>query len=52
MRKNYKKIELYVEKTGDVIRTLRFHNEKEFFYFLDRFKQMGYPNYCWRDITK
>jgi hypothetical protein len=52
IRKNYKIIELYEEKTGDVVRTLRFYSEKDFFYFLDRFKQMRYPGYRWRALKK
>lgn len=52
MRKKFKKIELYVEKTGFVMRTLRFNNEKEFFNFLEGFKQMRYPGYSWRDVKK
>ena len=52
MPKNYKKIELYQEKTGDSVRTIIFHNEKEFIYFLDRFKQMRYPGYRWRALKK
>ncbi|MGC9385131.1 MAG: hypothetical protein ACP5D6_11080 [Kosmotogaceae bacterium] len=52
MKKKYRKIELYTEKTGSVIRTLRFTNEKEFFDFLAGFNQMRYPGYSWRDVKK
>jgi len=53
--KNYKtKIELFTEKTGDVIRVLRFRKSKDFTEFLKDFKAMRYPGYGWRykDIRK
>ncbi len=41
-------IELFDEKTGDVVRTIRFHNPREFDEFLKGFKAMRYPGYGWR----
>jgi hypothetical protein len=48
MEKNYWAIELFAEKTGDVVRNIRFHNHKEFFEFLNGFRRMRYPGYGWR----
>jgi len=48
MDRNYGTIELFAKKTGDVVRTIRFHNQKEFHEFLKGFKRMGYPGYGWR----
>ncbi len=41
-------IELFDEKTGEVVRVLRFHNSKAFDEFLKDFKAMRYPGYSWR----
>jgi hypothetical protein len=43
-----KVVELFNEKTGDVVRVIRFRNLKAFNDFLDDFKAMRYPNYSWR----
>jgi hypothetical protein len=48
MQKNYGTIELFAEKTGYVVRTIRFHNQKEFYEFLKSFRRMRYPGYGWR----
>ena len=40
-----KSIELFHEKSGEVIRTIRFKNPKDFNYFLYGFKSMRYPDY-------
>lgn len=48
MDKNYGKIELFAEKTGDVVRIIRFNNQKEFCEFLTGFRKMRYPGYGWR----
>ena len=40
MQKNYGTIELFAEKTGYVVRTIRFHNQS--------FRRMRYPGYGWR----
>ncbi len=47
-----KKIELFDEKTGIVVRTIRFHNSISFDEFLKGFKAMRYPGYSWRYICK
>jgi hypothetical protein len=47
--KKFKKvIELFDEKTGEVVRVIRFQNTKEFDEFLKSFKAMRYPGYGWR----
>jgi hypothetical protein len=53
MVKKYRKsIELYQEKSGDVVRIIRFKNPKDFDYFLYGFKLMRYPGYNWRYCKK
>ncbi len=46
------KIELFDEKTGDVVRVIRFRNLIAFDEFLKDFKAMRYPGYSWRYIEK
>ena len=46
------KIELFDEKTGVVVRTIRFKNLISFDEFLKSFKAMRYPGYSWRYIDK
>ena len=41
-------IELFDEKTGDVVRAIRFRNSIAFDEFLKGFKAMRYPGYGWR----
>ena len=41
-------IELFTEKTGDVVRLIRFRNEHEFNEFIKSFNAMRYPGYGWR----
>jgi hypothetical protein len=41
-------IELFDEKTGNVIRTISFESPKEFDEFIKGFKGMRYPGYGWR----
>jgi hypothetical protein len=41
-------IELFDEKTGDVVKLLRFRNSIAFYEFLKGFKAMRYPGYGWR----
>ena len=49
----YKKvIELFDEKTGEVVRVIRFRNSIAFNEFLKDFKAMRYPGYGWRYIDK
>jgi len=43
-----KVIELFYEKTGEVVRTIRFHSPKEFDEFVKGFKEIRYPGYSWR----
>jgi hypothetical protein len=43
-----KVVELFNEKTGDVVRVIRFRNLKTFNNFLKDFEAMRYPNYSWR----
>jgi hypothetical protein len=45
---NKKIIELFDEKTGNVVRTISFGNSKEFDSFKKDFKAMRYPGYGWR----
>ena len=45
---NKKVIELFDEKTGDVIRTFCFSNLKEFYEFVKGFNEKKYPGYGWR----
>ena len=40
-----KSIELFHEKSGEIVRTIRFKNPKDFDYFLYGFKSMRYPGY-------
>ncbi len=47
-----KKIELFNEKTGVVVRTIRFHNRISFDEFLKGFRAMRYPGYGWRYSIK
>jgi hypothetical protein len=47
--KSKKSIELFREKSGEVVRTIRFKNQKEFEYFLSGYNSMRYPGYKWRD---
>jgi len=49
VRTKYKEvIELFDEKTAEVVRSIRFHNPQEFDEFLKGFKAMRYPGYGWR----
>jgi hypothetical protein len=41
-------IELFDEKTGEVVRTISFHSPKEFNEFIKGFKKMRYPGFGWR----
>ena len=41
-------IELFDEKTGETVRSLRFRSPNEFNEFLTGFKAMRYPGFCWR----
>ena len=41
-------IELFDEKTEELVRVIRFRNSTEFDKFLKNFKAMRYPGYGWR----
>ena len=41
-------IELFDEKTGEVVRLVHFHTPNEFNEFLKGFKAMRYPGYGWK----
>jgi hypothetical protein len=43
-----KVIELFDEKTGNVVRSICFRSPKEFDEFVKGFKEMRYPGYAWR----
>jgi hypothetical protein len=45
-------IELFDEKTGEVVRVIRFRNLIAFEEFLKDFRAMRYPGYGWRYIDK
>jgi len=45
-------IELFNEKTGEIVRKIRFRNSIAFNEFLKDFKAMRYPGYSWRYIDK
>lgn len=49
----YKKVvELFNEKTGEVVRVIRFRNILAINDFLEAFDAMRYPGYGWRYIEK
>jgi hypothetical protein len=49
-KKKYKKsIELFHEKSGELVRIIRFKNSKDFDNFLYGYSSMRYPGYNWRD---
>ena len=41
-------VELFDEKTNEIVRVIRFNNPKDFEQFLEDFKLMRYPGYSWR----
>jgi len=45
---NKKVIELFNEKTGEIVRTICFRSPKEFDAFIKSFNEMRYPGYGWR----
>jgi hypothetical protein len=52
MGNGYRTIELYAEKTGIVVRKIRFRNQRDFDEFLNGFRSMRYPGYNWRYLDK
>jgi hypothetical protein len=47
-----KSIELFDEKTNEVVRVIHFRNPKDFEKFLEDFRLMRYPGYSWRYFDK
>jgi len=45
-------IELFDEKTNEVVRKNLFKNPKDFNKFLEDFRLMRYPGYGWRYVDK
>jgi len=43
-----KTIELFDEKTNEIVRKIHFKNSKDFDKFLEDFRLMRYPGYSWR----
>ena len=49
-KKKYKKsIELFHEKSGELVGVIRFKTPKEFDYFIYSYRLMRYPGYNWRN---
>ncbi len=47
-----KSIELFDEKTSEVVRKITFRDSKDFEQFLEDFRMMRYPGYGWRYVDK
>ena len=45
-------IELFDEKTNEIVRKIRFRSSKDFDKFIEDFKLMRYPGYSWRYVDK
>ncbi len=45
-------VELFDEKTNEIVRVIRFNNPKDYDKFLEDFKLMRYPGYKWRYVDK
>ena len=45
-------IELFDEKSNVVVRKITFRNSRDFEQFLEGFRLMRYPGYCWRYLDK
>ena len=45
-------IELFDEKTNEIVRKIRFRSLKDFDKFLEDFTLMRYPGYRWRYVDK
>ena len=41
-------IELFDEKTNEIVRKIHFRNQKDFDKFIEDFTLMRYPGYSWR----
>jgi hypothetical protein len=50
-KKRFKKsVELFNEKSGNVVRVIKFENQKDFDNFLYGYNSMRYPGYKWRFV--
>jgi hypothetical protein len=47
-----KTIELFDEKTNEIVRRINFKNPKDFDKFIEDFRLMRYPGYRWRYVDK
>ena len=45
-------IELFDEKTNEIVRVIRFRSSKDFNKFIEDFTLMRYPGYRWRYVDK
>ncbi len=52
MSNSYRTIILFAEKTGIVVRKIRFRNQRDFDEFLNGFRSMRYPGYNWKYLDK
>jgi hypothetical protein len=51
-KKFREKIELFDEKTDEIVRKIHFRSSKDFDKFLEDFTLMRYPGYRWRYVDK
>jgi hypothetical protein len=51
-KKFNKSIELFHEKSGELVRVIRFKKSQDFDNFLSAYRSMRYPGYNWRDCKK
>jgi len=47
-----KTIELFDDKTNEVVRKIHFKNSKDFDKFIEDYTLMRYPGYSWRYVDK
>ncbi len=45
-------IELFDEKTNEIVRKIHFKNQRDFNKFIEDFTLMRYPGYRWRYVDK
>ena len=43
-----KSVELFNEKSGEIVRVIQFKKSRDFDHFLYAFKSMRYPGYNWK----
>jgi len=46
------RIELFDEKTNEIVRKIHFKNQRDFNKFIEDFTLMRYPGYRWRYVDK